>query len=268
MLTAVAVLGRTLALQTDANISDGFVSLLTSLLTAAFAVSLLFFSAFHLHLVLTGQSTIEASLNRRARQNGGGGVAGAAGEVGAGAGGSGVAAEESLSLGGGAGSSGIDGGIDLELQRDGASPPPHAHAHTHPSVSSFSAGSKRANWDAVFGTDPWLWFIPLNTLHETGYEFEWLYEAEEGEDSENEVDLRPQGARIGAALAGNDSIGSGGGGSGGGGDSRSSLRDHDGLDVSISRSDSDRRSSHLSQDALADEEQSMSSLVRDLQMHD
>ena len=174
-------------------------------------------------------------------------------------------------------SSNIDGGIDLELQRGGASPPPHAHAlthghaHAHPSASSFSAGSKRANWDAVFGADPWLWFIPLNTLHETGYEFEWLYEAEDGEDSEeNEMDLRPQGARIGAALAGIDSIGSaGGGGSGSRGDSRSSLRDHDdGLDVSVSRSDSDRRSSHLSQDALADEEQSMSSLVRDLQMHD
>lgn len=242
-------------------------SLLTSLLTAAFAVSLLFFSGFHLHLVLTGQSTIEASLNRRARQNGGGGVAGVAGEIGAGAGASGLAAEESLSLGaGGGGSSAIDGGVDLELQRDDTSPPPaHAHAHAHghhPAVTSFSAGSKRANWDAVFGSDPWLWFIPLNTLHETGYEFDFLYESEEGEDSEGEGDLRPQSARIGAALAGNDSIGSGGGV-----DSHGSLRDHDQMDgsISISRSDSDRR---LSQDALADEEQSMSSLVRDLQMHD
>lgn len=47
------------------DMGDSFLSLLSSLLTAAFAVSLLFFSGFHLHLIWTGQSTIEAKLGKR-----------------------------------------------------------------------------------------------------------------------------------------------------------------------------------------------------------
>jgi hypothetical protein len=47
--------------------------------------------------------------------------------------------------------------------------------------SSFSAGSKRANWDAVFGSNPWLCFLPIDTLRETGYEFDFLLREDEEE---------------------------------------------------------------------------------------
>ncbi len=160
------------------SFAPGFASLLTSLLTGAFAIALLFFSAFHLHLVLTGQSTIEASLSKRNARR--------AAEA---AGGADAAAAQSLTH------SSSNG--DLEAQRAIGSvaaavatltvgQPSHPHPiHPH-GPASFSAATKRENWDAVFGTDPWLWFVPVNTLHETGYEFDFLWEDEEEERGSGE----------------------------------------------------------------------------------
>ena len=129
------------------DMTDGFVSLLSSLLTAAFAVSLMFFAGFHIHLVLTGQSTIEASLKRRAERT-------------------------------------LDSSADLESQL------PADSINQHHDLTSFSAGSRRANWDAVFGSNPWLWFLPIDTLQETGYEFDFLLrDDEEAPLSSDSVEL-------------------------------------------------------------------------------
>ncbi len=86
-----------------------FSLLLASILTAAFAVSLTFFLGFHIHLVVTGKTTLEMS-----------------------------------------------------------SAKPNA----------FDNGWRR-NWCAVFGDNPWLWFIPVDTLHQTGYEYDFTAAAED-----------------------------------------------------------------------------------------
>lgn len=175
------------SLFTNTQVTDGFVSLLTSLLTAAFAISLLFFAGFHLHLILTGQSTIEASLNRRARQQAQqqqalNGANGAPGEFGAEEAAQRLTASSSLN--------GADRDLESANGVDGpgsaAALAPHSRSLHAP--SSFSVGSRRANWDAVFGSDPWFWFLPINTLQETGYEFDFLLEDDEDED--NIRDLR------------------------------------------------------------------------------
>jgi hypothetical protein len=152
----------------SSNVAPGFVSLMTSLLTGAFAIALLFFAAFHLHLVLTGQSTIEASLNRRNARR-----AAAAGDAAQ------QEAAQRLTQ---------SPTNDLEAQHSqngsnitlnvGDAHSNQSHSHHH-HVTNFSAGSRRENWDAVFGTNPWLWFIPVDTLHETGYEFDFLLEDDE-----------------------------------------------------------------------------------------
>jgi hypothetical protein len=170
------------------GLASGFAGLLTSLLTGAFAVSLLFFAAFHMHLVFTGQSTIEASLNRRnnaARRLEAAAAAAASGDV-------------SQRLTHPAAASSGSGAMDLEAQaplalgspRDGGSPiVPTASAASPSERTHFSAGSRRDNFEAVFGRDPWLWFLPIDTLVETGYEFDFLLDDED--DEEQEEDLRP-----------------------------------------------------------------------------
>jgi len=91
------------AFQREGDLSSNFVFFLCSLITAAFAFALLCFSAFHVHLVLSATTTLEA------------------------------------------------GGDDTR--------------------SPFHLG-RRANWEAVFGSNPWTWFLPINTLTLSGYEFD------------------------------------------------------------------------------------------------
>lgn len=83
----------------------GFASILASIMTAAFAVTLFCFVIFHFHLVLSGQTTIEMGLAR-------------------------------------------NGLIRTQNTK------------------------KRQNWELVFGTNPWLWFLPVHSTSHSGYEFE------------------------------------------------------------------------------------------------
>lgn len=155
LIAGFQLVGKMFTAESDPE--DSFISLLSSLLTAAFAISLLFFSGFHLHLVLTGQSTIEASLKKRAQRATTSLIADSS-------------AEESERW--------TQGALDLE---SGGVAPPAADSRFAP--STFSVGSKRANWDAVFGSNPWLWFVPIDTLVETGYEFDFLMEGDQEEES-------------------------------------------------------------------------------------
>lgn len=236
-----------------------FLPLLASLLSGAFAISLLFFLFFHLHLILTGQTTIEAKLNKRRRgdrmnPNSTNRVTPAAGNINGNnidhrinldtgdnsnkskattnkdlssnassssttssvdpsivdetaqdtrlinirnnTDNSNVASDEDvpivqgslqhhinqLTQGGGYqehhdyenDDDDDDGEDDLdddgnsgysvedeELDLDFNVPPPPTYEY-------------RANFEAVFGRNPWLWFVPIDTLEETGYELEWL----------------------------------------------------------------------------------------------
>eukprot|EP00462_Mataza_sp_D1_P025529 CAMPEP_0175134072 /NCGR_PEP_ID=MMETSP0087-20121206/7986_1 /TAXON_ID=136419 /ORGANISM="Unknown Unknown, Strain D1" /LENGTH=187 /DNA_ID=CAMNT_0016416615 /DNA_START=348 /DNA_END=911 /DNA_ORIENTATION=- len=39
-------------------------------------------------------------------------------------------------------------------------------------VVGSQVSSRRRNWDLVFGSNPWLWFLPVDTTTQSGYEFE------------------------------------------------------------------------------------------------
>jgi len=216
-----------------------FLHLITSLLTATFALSLLFFAGFHLHLIFTGQSTIEAKLTRRARREQAEAMAMRGGGTGGTGMGMGMNTSSSLNLthvnnhttafgdnNSREGSEGADASqrltdgtppdrdIESQLDRSNSSASAAAAAALHPSSSfvspsssSFSGPaptfpsissshpsssssaasaslsflpmirlSKRAHWEAVFGADPWLWFLPVDTLHESGYELDYVAE--------------------------------------------------------------------------------------------
>jgi hypothetical protein len=145
LIAGFQLVGKMFTAESDTQ--DSFISLLSSLLTAAFAVSLLFFSGFHLHLVLSGQSTIEASLRKREQRQRGM-----------------ASSSDGLDLESG-------GSLDVSV--------PVVSASSRFAPSTFDAGSRRANWDAVFGSNPWLWFFPIDTLVETGYEFDFLLQEDE-----------------------------------------------------------------------------------------
>ena len=39
-------------------------------------------------------------------------------------------------------------------------------------MSPYDCGSKRANLESIFGTNPWLWLLPVRTTNATGFEFD------------------------------------------------------------------------------------------------
>lgn len=81
-----------------------FLTMLSTVVTGAFALALFFFSAFHIHLIFQAKTTIEVGLAQGKQ-------------------------------------------------------------------SPFDLG-RRANWEAVFGRNVWLWFIPVDTLEYSGYDFD------------------------------------------------------------------------------------------------
>lgn len=147
------------------GVTFDFSMILAAILTAAFAVSLLFFLGFHIHLVVSGKTTLEMTTH-----------------------------------------------------------------HNKPNV--FDAGWRR-NWCAVFGDNPWYWLLPVDTLNQTGYEFDLMIDDFDTPAPQTGDDPRallsqsgataPATAGISAAIAGTStgagvgvrrSSDSGGGGSG------------------------------------------------------
>jgi hypothetical protein len=82
----------------------GFAIILCTILTGAFAITLMFFLGFHLSLVCSARTTLEM-------------------------------------------------------------------AHTDDRNNPYNEG-KLKNWQAVFGVNPWLWFLPVDTQTASGYEFD------------------------------------------------------------------------------------------------
>jgi len=91
-------------LSSSSGVGVGFMTLMSTILTGAFGVTLLFFLGFHVKLICAGQTTLEVTF-----------------------------------------------------------------AHDN---NPFDNGRRR-NWEAVFGKNPWLWFLPVNTLESSGYELDF-----------------------------------------------------------------------------------------------
>jgi len=103
------------------SVEVSLIELIASILTAAFAIALFLFSVFHIHLVLTGKTTIE------------------------------VKASNSTHL-----------RNDESMQRE---------YHSNHNLYE--------NWCAVMGDSFIHWFLPINTIRMTGYEFDFEFATDE-----------------------------------------------------------------------------------------